>query len=160
MLYSFFESVKYVGHMYPVALMRIYLGYFYLDSALERLHGTFLRQPQLAATIMDHLPQAQLPIWYADLLQYFVVRNWQIFAYIIVYCEFLIGIALLVGFLVRPASILGVFLMINFIFATGPASLALQQTFLALFIVMFWLGAGRCLGLDYYFYKRQRGFWW
>jgi thiosulfate dehydrogenase (quinone) large subunit len=61
---------------------------------------------------------------------------------------------------VRPAAILGAILALNFIYFGGPDNTALQQTHLVLFIVLGWLGAGRCLGLDYYFYKRQRGLWW
>jgi thiosulfate dehydrogenase [quinone] large subunit len=71
-----------------------------------------------------------------------------------------IGISFLIGFLVRPTALLGALLMLNFIFAGGDAATSLQQTFLALFIVLFWVGAGRCLGFDYFFYKRQRGLWW
>ncbi len=160
MVVSFFESLKYVGHLYPIALLRIYLGYFFLDSALARLHGEFLKQPRLAAIIMESLPQSDLPTWYANLLQQMVVPNWQVFAYFVTYCEFIVGLAFLIGFLVRPASILGVFLMINYIYAGREMVSSVQQTFLALFIVLFWVGAGRCLGLDYYFYKRQRGLWW
>lgn len=160
MLVSFFESVKYVGHLYPVALMRIYLGYYFLEMAISRVRGEFLVQPRLAAVIMDNLPQSHLPSWYADILQHLVVPNWQFFAYFITYCEFIVGVSFLLGFLVRPASILGAFLTLNFIYAGGDAATAVQKTFLVLFISMFWVGAGRCLGFDYYFYKRQRGLWW
>jgi thiosulfate dehydrogenase (quinone) large subunit len=160
MLVSFFESIRYVGHLYPVALMRIYLGYYFLDMAMTRANGEFLRQPRLASVIMDSLPHSDLPNWYANILQHVVVPNWQFFAYFITYCEFIVGVCFLIGFLVRPASILGVFLMVNFIYAGSGAASAVQQTFLVLFVVMFWVGAGRCLGVDYYFYKRQRGLWW
>jgi thiosulfate dehydrogenase [quinone] large subunit len=160
MFVSFFESFKYVGHLYPIAFMRIYIGYYFLNLALVRSAGEFLKQPRLAAIIMDNLPQSHLPAWYANILQYVVVPNWQFFAYFITYCEFLIGICLLLGILVRPVCILGVLLMLNFIYAGAASAVAMQETFLALFIVMFWVGAGRCLGFDYFFYKRQRGLWW
>jgi thiosulfate dehydrogenase [quinone] large subunit len=164
MFVSFFESAKYVGHLYPIALLRIYMGYYYLNMALMRLGGEFLTQPRLAHIITENLPQKDLPSWYANVLQNIVVPNWRFFAYFITYCEFIIGVAFLIGFLVRPAALIGIFLMINFVYAgggaTGPLSIDLQQTFLALFIVMFWVGAGRCFGLDFYFYKRQRGLWW
>lgn len=160
MLVSFFESIKYVGHLYPIALLRIYMGYYFLDLALSRMNGEFLKQPRLAAAIMESLPQGNLPIWYANLLQHVVVPNWQFFAYFITYCEFIISISYLIGFLVRPASLLGAFLMINFIYAHADPGMYVEQTFLVLFIAMFWVGAGRCLGFDYFFYKRQRGLWW
>ncbi len=160
MFVSFLESVKYVGHLYPVALLRIYLGYYFLNMALARVDGEFLNQPRLAALIMDNLPQSNLPTWYAHFLQNVAVPNWQFFAYLLTYCEFVIGISFLLGFLVRPASFLGIVLMLNFIYAGGAAISAMHPTFLVLFIFMFWVGAGRCLGFDYFFYKRQRGIWW
>ncbi len=166
MFVAFFESAKYVGHLYPIALMRIYLGYYFLNMAIGRLSSEFLNQPRLAHIITENLPHRDLPVWYANVLQHVVVRHWQIFAYFITYCEFIIGISLLIGFLVRPTALLGIFLMLNYVYigggggATVSGSADLQQVFLALFIILFWVGAGRCFGFDFYFYKRQRGLWW
>ena len=160
MLVSFLESIKHVGHIYPVALLRIYLGYHYLNLGFDHLKDEFLTQPRLAATIVERLAQPDLPHWYTYVLQFIVVPNWQLVAYFITYCYFIIGISLLIGFMVRPVSLLGVFLTVNFIYAGVESAIISQQTFLILFIVLFWIGAGRCLGVDYYFYKRQRGLWW
>lgn len=160
MLVSFFESIKYVGHFYPIAILRFYLGYYFFNTAYEHLDGEFLRQPRLAATIMDHLPTAVVPIWYSHFLQHVVVPNWQFFAYFLTYCEFIVGISFLIGFLVRPASLIGLIMTLNLIYAVGDSSGVNYQLFVILFIVMLWVGAGRCLGIDYFFYKRQRGLWW
>lgn len=160
MLVSFLDSIRHVGQLYPIALMRIYLGYYFLTSAFERLEGEFLTQPRLAAVIMESLPQSHLPNWYAHLLQYVVAPQWQFFAYFIMYCEFVIAISFLLGFLVRPVSLLGAVLMLNYIYAGYEVATAAQQLLFVTFILMFWVGAGRCLGIDYYFYKRQRGLWW
>ena len=160
MLVAFFESIKHVGHLYPVALLRIYLGYVYFSNAIDRVEGAFLEQPRLAATIMESIPNRELSDWYRDILENIVVPNWQIFAYTLVYIEFIIGISFLVGFLVRPIALFGIFLAANGIFVVNTTLIPMQQAYLALFIVLFWLGAGRCFGLDYYFYKRQRGLWW
>lgn len=160
MLVAFFESIKHVGHLYPIALLRIYLGYVYFSNAVDRIDGAFLEQPRLAATIMESIPNRELSTWYRDILENIVVPNWQIFAYTLVYIEFIIGISFLLGFLVRPTALLGIFLAANGIFVVGATLVPMQQAYLALFIVLFWIGAGRCLGLDYYFYKRQRGLWW
>ena len=160
MVVSFLESIKFVGHQYPVAFLRIYTGYYFLDQALTRWQGDFLKYPRLSAIIMESLPQTDLPNWYANFLQYVVVPHWEFFAYFITYCEFLIGFSLLLGFLVRPICLVGIFLMFNFVFAGQSIGVELQKTYLVLFIVLFWIGAGRCLGFDYYFYKRYRGMWW
>lgn len=160
MLVAFFESLKYTGHIWPIAILRIYLGYFYLQLALERLRSEFLTQPLLAATMTEWLPRSQAPRWYREWVDSYVLPNWQIFAYTLMYCEFLIAISLLLGFLVRPAALLGIFLALNLIVNSSPEVSEFHQMRLILFIVLGLVGAGRCLGIDAYFYKRQRGLWW
>jgi len=160
MIVAFFESFKYVGHMFPMALLRIYMGLFFIGSAYSHYEGDYLYQPRLAATINEWLPLSLAPDWYKSFVEAVVVPNWQIFAYTITYCEFLIGFSLLIGFLVRPMSILGFFLCLNFIYFSSPDVSVLYKTYLAIFVTMAWLGAGRCLGFDYFFFKRQRGIWW
>lgn len=160
MLIAFLESIRYVGHLYPVAVLRIFFGYHFLSLSFERLENQFLVQPRLAARIMNYLPEADLPTWYSDAIQTIVVPNWQIFAHALVYAQLAIGFSLLLGFLVRPATLIGILMSLNAILIGGPSSLLLNQMFLAVFVVLFWLGAGRCLGFDYFFYKRQRGIWW
>lgn len=160
MIVSFFESVKYVGHMLPIAFLRLYMGYFFLERALERFDGDFLVQPILSRSIDEWLPISTAPEWYKDVLETVVVPNWKIFAYLITCTEFIIGVSFLIGFLVRPVALMGVFLTINFFYNTGPSVADLHRMFLAVFIIMWWVGAGRCMGFDYFFYKRQRGIWW
>jgi thiosulfate dehydrogenase [quinone] large subunit len=46
------------------------------------------------------------------------------------------------------------------LFISGPASEDFYKTILAIHLILAWVGAGRCLGFDYYFFKRRRGFWW
>ena len=160
MFVAFFESFKYVGHLYPLAALRIYIGYCFVQSALVRFEGDYLLQPRLAAAINEYVPQSDVPLWYARVLEGFVVPNWQIFAYSITYLEFVIGFCFLVGFLVRPAALVGVFLSLNYIYTSAPSLAELHQVYLAIFVTMAWLGAGRCLGFDYFFFKRNRGIWW
>lgn len=160
MLVAFFESIKYTGHLVPIAFLRIYMGYYFLLSAIERYEGDYLTQPRLAGVISEWLPTSMAPGWYQSFLEGVVVPNWQIFAYLITYCEFLIGVSFLVGFFVRPVAILGILLTMNFMFNTAPLGIELNKAFLAMFVAMGWIGAGRCLGMDYFFFKRKRGIWW
>lgn len=160
MFVAFFESIKYVGHLWPLSFLRIFIGYHFLQSAIERFEGDYLLQPRLAAAINEYLPQSDAPYWYSSFLENVVVPNWQIFAYSITYCEFLIGICFLIGFLVRPVAILGLLLSLNAIFTSAPALTELYVAYLAIFLTMALLGAGRCLGFDYFFFKRNRGIWW
>ncbi|MGE3973884.1 MAG: DoxX family membrane protein [Bdellovibrionales bacterium] len=159
-LVAFFESIKYLGHLFPLALLRVYIGYFYINQALERYGSDFLVRPVLAETALHWLPRSLAPQWYSTFIENILVPNWQIFALAIVVMELLIGISYVLGYFVRPLSILGFFLSLNMLWIYGPESADLYRLLIAIFLTMAWLGAGRCLGMDYFFYKRQRGIWW
>lgn len=161
MVVAFVESIKYVGHLLPVAFLRVFIGYFYLNQALMNAYGKFLTQPNLAEDIRNFLPSSTAPDWYKTALETIVVPNWQIFAYAIVVMQMVVGLSYIVGYLVRPISLLGIFLALNMTMALGGQPTELQGTFLlVLHFTLGWMGAGRCLGFDYFFYKRRRGIWW
>jgi thiosulfate dehydrogenase (quinone) large subunit len=165
MLVAFVESIKYVGHILPVTFLRVFLGYYYFTEALLRARGDFLSQAYLAEDIRAHLPRSTAPEWFKAALESIVIPNWQIFAVVITVIYFAVGISYLVGYMVRPFSMIAVLLGVAMIAAlgTGPSTSALEAQSTLLIVVHFilgWLGAGRCLGVDYYFYKRRRGIWW
>lgn len=161
MLVAFVESIKYVGHLLPIAFLRVFLGYYYFNQALINWHGDFLSQAYLAEDIRNFLPKSPAPEWYKIALESVVVPNWQFFATGIVVAQFAIGLSYIVGYLVRPCSLIGMILGFNLMLALGPHQSELQSTFMiVLHFILGWLGAGRCLGIDYYFYKRRRGIWW
>jgi thiosulfate dehydrogenase [quinone] large subunit len=140
--------------------LRVFLGYYYLQSALMKFHGDFLSRPKLAAQIAEVLPGLQAPFWYKILVEKWVVQHWQGFAFVILGLEFAIAISYLLGYVVRPVALLGVLLSLNMLILAGSSTEDLYRTFLALHLALAWVGAGRCLGVDYYFYKRRRGIWW
>ncbi|MFP5520111.1 MAG: DoxX family membrane protein [Bdellovibrionia bacterium] len=160
MLLAFFESIKYVGHLLPVSFLRIYLGYYYFQLALAKYSGDFLTRPRIADQIAEWLPASQAPVWYKALLNSYFIPHWQTVAFAIVGIEFAIGISYLLGYVVRPIALLAAFFALNLMFMSGPQQEELLKTFFAIHIILAWIGAGRCLGLDYYFYKRRRGLWW
>ena len=160
MLFAFFESVKYVGHLFPIALLRVYLGYFYINQAILRYGSDFLDQPRLAESALHWLPRSLAPMWYREFLQHVLIPNWLFFAFSIMVAEMLIGLSLVFGYLVRPFCLLGLILSLNMLWIYGPDDASLYRTLIAVFITLAWLGAGRCLGCDYFFYKRRRGIWW
>ena len=100
------------------------------------------------------------PDWYKEFLDKVVVPNWQVFAYCVVYFGFLVGISFILGFFVRPVALIAALVTLNFIYNSGPEIIELHKLHLVLFLILAWLGAGRCMGLDYFFYKRDRGMWW
>ncbi len=161
MIVAFVESIKYVGHLLPVAFLRVFIGYYYVNQAILNSTGDFLQQPYLAEDIRNFLPRSPAPEGYKTFLEHVVVPNWQIFAYSIIVIQMLIGFSYIIGYLVRPMSLLGILFSVNVLLALGGQHSELQNTFmLILHFTLGWLGAGRCLGFDYFFYKRRRGIWW
>jgi len=160
MLVAFFESIKYVGHLIPVSVLRIYFGYVFLLQAYSKLEGEYLIQPQLADSISANIANSSAADWYRNFLETVVVPHWQIFSYTIMYFQFLVGVSLILGFFVRPVSLVGALMALQFIYISPPEDFLLYQIQIFVFITFAWLGAGRCFGLDYFFFKRQRGIIW
>ncbi len=160
MLVAFFESVKYVGHLLPISFLRVFLGYYYLQQALLKFHGDFMSRPILAAQVGDILPAFQGPAWYKYVLETYFVGQWEIVAFTITALEFGIAISYLIGFVTRPMALVAALLALNMIVLSTPEYQTMYRTFVAIHIALAWIGAGRCLGIDYYFFKRRRGIWW
>mgnify|MGYP000872229695 CR=1 FL=1 len=160
MFYSFFESAKHVGLLLPVALLRVFFGIYYFQQATAKYTGDYLVRPRLAAMAQEWLPLSEAPQQYKYFVETIVIPNWQIFAWSITGAEFLIAVSFLLGYLVRPAALLGIFLSLNLLAISGPASEDFFRSMLAVHLMLGWIGAGRCLGIDYWFYKRNRGLWW
>jgi thiosulfate dehydrogenase (quinone) large subunit len=160
MLSAFLESVKYAGHLLPISFLRIFMGYYYLQNAIEKFSGDYLIRPRVAAKISEALPVSHVPLWYKYFLENFFIPHWQIFAFAITAAEFAIAVSFIIGYVVRPMALLGVLLSFNLLMISGPVSEDFHKTFLAIHLTLAWLGAGRCLGVDYYFFKKRRGVWW
>jgi thiosulfate dehydrogenase [quinone] large subunit len=160
MFVAFFESVKYVGHLLPISFLRVFLGYYYLNQALIQFKGDFLLRPRLAAQVSEALPSLQVPVWYRMFLENIVIPQWQIFAFLILGIQFAIAVSYLFGYVVRPVALMGMALCFYLLIISGPQYEDLYKTFIAIHFMMAWVGAGRCLGFDYYFFKRRRGIWW
>lgn len=159
MLVAFFESIKYVGHLLPLAFLRVFLGYYYLQQALAKYHSDYLIRPRIAEQIAEWLPASHSPDWYKEMINS-LLPHWTSLAFLVMGLEFVIALSYIAGYVVRPVALLGVFLCLNMLFISGPGSEDLYKTILAIHVIMAWVGAGRCLGFDYFFYKRRRGIWW
>ncbi|MCB0392962.1 MAG: DoxX family membrane protein, partial [Bdellovibrionales bacterium] len=157
---AFFESVKYTGHLIPIAFLRVYMGYYYLTAGLAKYQGEFLNSPSIRDFITEGLAFSTAPHWYQEFLSGIVVDNWQICSWLVAVLQILIGVSFLTGYLVRPFSIVAMISsLVVMSLATAEFQL-LEKTFLSINFMLCWIGAGRCLGLDYYFYKRMRGILW
>lgn len=160
MIVAYIESAKYVGHLFPLALLRIYLGWSFFSASWGRVQSDYLQQPRIVSHITEWGASSSAPDWYKDFLDKVVLPNWQFFAYCVVYFGFLVGVSFILGFFVRPVAILAAIMSLNFIYNSSPEIVDIYRLHMVLFLMLAWLGAGRCLGLDYFFYKRDRGLWW
>jgi thiosulfate dehydrogenase [quinone] large subunit len=161
MILAFVESVKYVGHMVPLAFLRIFFGYYYLSAALGSHKNGFLQRSNLVGEIRHYLPVSQAPDWFRSVLEACVLPNPQVFVTVLVVIQVVIGVSYLIGYLVRPLSMLAILFCVFLLWSLGPASTDIPFRFLiAIHLMLGWIGAGRCLGFDYFFYKRRRGIWW
>lgn len=162
MLLAFFESFKYLGHLWPVTLLRVYLGYLFFENAMKQIHANFLRSPEPIRAIFQSwidrgcespfLPAIQGALDPAS-------HSWMYFAYALIVIQTVVGICYMLGYLVRPAALLGI-LLASFILMGTSENATLQKTYVAVHLTLMLLGAGRCLGFDFYFYKRTRGIMW
>lgn len=160
MFISFFESFKYMGHLWPIALLRIYVGYFFLQAGIHRIQEGVLKNPIIQSTLqswIDTHPQNHKVL---GAFQSWLVNHWQITSEAVVIAQILVGVCFIIGFMVRPAALIAIVLSLDFMAAVGSEAVTLNKIFIVLNAALFLVAAGRCYGFDYYFYKRVRGIWW
>lgn len=160
MLVAFFESVKYSGHLIPISFLRIFLGYYYLQNFLIKFNGDFLIRPRVAEMISQNLATSHAPEWYKWILSTYMVGHWQGLAFILLGLELAVAISYILGYVVRPMAMLAAVLTFQMLYLSPSQSQDFFKILLAIHVAFAWVGAGRCLGVDYYFFKRIRGFWW
>ncbi len=160
MIQSFFESIKYAGHLLPLSLLRIFVGYFYLQQFLADWKMHIIKNTNVSEVIVNALTSDRLPYWYRIFMSDHVVSHWSVYVFIFVGLQLAVALSFLFGYLVRPFSLLAVFISLNYMLLSSAQMELFFKLLMACQIMFAWIGAGRCLGLDYYFYKRYRGIWW
>lgn len=160
MLQAYFESLKYVGHLLPISFLRIFLGYFYLQQAFKDWKIHIVGNSMVSDLLVEALNKTQMPFWYRFFLTEHFMSHWPFYAFVLVGIQVVIGISYLIGYVVRPASIFGFILCLNYLALANTNQEFFFKLMIACHVLLAWVGAGRCLGLDYYFYKRYRGIWW
>jgi thiosulfate dehydrogenase (quinone) large subunit len=157
MIASYFESIKYVGHLWPVAFIRIIIGYQYLELVINRIQSGYFKHAYISERL--NLSDSS-PSLYFEIFKNLIQSHWLVMTSILIGFEFLIGLSYLLGFGVRIISILGMILSLHiflfFEFQSSPGQIFLFYIHLLFFLI----GAGRCLGIDYYFFKSRRGLLW
>src|SRR5882762_4665954 len=102
---------------YALALLRVGVGIFFLIFGQYKVFGTaFTLHGGFQFWINKFLDGGAYPFM-VPVLRGFVLPHATIIAFLVAYGEFAIGLALVLGILVRPASFCGLLLMLTMLFS-------------------------------------------
>jgi len=133
------ESFRYTNHVWPIFLLRLYVAYYFISDSFYRQAVGYLEKPLLSAQIDESLLRLdQAPYFVKSFYLNLVQENWLIWSQLLI-------------------TFVHIYLL-SFIAVQSEISGLNQIAVMILFLILF--GAGRVGGLDYFFYKRQRGLIW
>jgi thiosulfate dehydrogenase (quinone) large subunit len=102
-----------------LALLRIGVGAFFLIFAEYKVFGTqFTRHGGFQFWINKFLQEGSAYPFITSILRGFVLPHATAIAFLVAYGELAIGISLVLGMLVRPASVAGFFFMLALLFSS------------------------------------------
>lgn len=146
--------------VYVWLLLRVWLGYKWIDAALHKIDNP--AWTQTGDAIKGYwersviIPAEGRPAitfdWYRNFIQGLIdseAHSW--FGPMVAYGEFLIGVALILGAFTGVAAFFGAFMNWNFMMA-GSASSNPMLFLVAIVLIMAWKVAGY-IGADYYLLK-------
>ena len=148
-----------MGHLWPIALLRIYIGVFFLQTGVHHIQEGILKNPAFDSS-MQRWSSTGHELKILSLLHDFLSNHWPLVSQIGVIALVMVGICYILGFMVRPTALIAIALSFNFMMGADVEMIWINKIFIALNAALFFVGAGRCFGFDYYFYKRVRGIWW
>lgn len=133
---------------WPIVLLRIYTGVFFLYYGFGKIRGGNFDQG-LAGFVTSNLENSFA--FFTPFLESVVLPNAAVFAFLVAWGELLVGIALIVGLATRYAAIAGAVMVMCFWFAKGQGIIDAQNhdaIWFFIFVVLAGLHAGRVMGLD------------
>jgi thiosulfate dehydrogenase (quinone) large subunit len=130
-----------------LAFIRIYLGYQWITSGFGKITGGFdasgFMHGAIAKATGDH-PAVQG--WWAAFLETVALPNAEVFSYMVMWGEFLVGLALILGLFTNFAALMAITMNFAFLFS-GTVSTNGQMILLTTFILVAGYNAGK-FGLD------------
>lgn len=154
------ESLRYINHLWPVVILRIYTSLFFFNHYNLKLAEGYETQPKISAAIDEYLYSNHPPAWIEGFFVNIVQANWSFYAKMLLNIEWSIGVLFFIGFLNRPAALFSMFFIYLMSFIAGPVEQGQLYPMLAILSTLAVFGSGRVGGVDYFFYKRQRGLMW
>ena len=147
-----------------IVLLRLFVGFSFLRLGLPKLQDLGNHGP-MRAQITEWANNQAHPFWgYQEFLKEFVLPNLSVFQVLVTFGEIAVGVALLVGGFTRLAAFFGLFMNVNYWFASGyrsPAAAGFNEALAVMEIVLILAAAGRLLGLDVFLARRfpRSPFW-
>ena len=144
-------NLKERTYLWYLAVLRIYIGYYMLLQGWRKFQRDFPKGDWIGRQIGD-LATLDLFSWYKRFLMDNVAPHHELFGYVVMIGEIVVGACLLLGLLTRASAAVGLFMLINYYLgpgmARGGATLAQQQTFIIVLAIIVLSNPGRTLGLD------------
>jgi thiosulfate dehydrogenase [quinone] large subunit len=131
---------------WPIVLLRVYTGIFFLYHGWSKM----MRDDFGVAGFLGAVSENTFG-FYRPFVDSVVLPNQGLFAFLVAYGEFALGIALILGLATRYAAFAGAFMAANFWFAKGQGMLEGQNhdiIWVVILIVLGGLHAGRTMSLD------------
>jgi uncharacterized membrane protein YphA (DoxX/SURF4 family) len=137
-----------------LALLRIYFGVVLLKASWGKITGDFT--PRLAGFVGRNVENASAHGFYIGFLESVVLPNAAQFAFLVMWAEFLTGLALITGTATRLAAGVAMFLVLNFAFLKGSWFWSSSNDWAFFFIGLALLlgAAGRAFGADFYLARK------
>ena len=126
-----------------LAILRIFIGYRWLSAGLSKIQGGSF---EAGGFIRAASENAAVPEWWAGFLQAVALPNEEIFSFLVMWGELLVGIALIAGIFTNFAALMGITMNLSFLFS-GAGMMDAQMAILTIFIAIAGSNAGR-YGLD------------
>lgn len=135
--------------------IRLVLGIEWLRAGWEKIGDAGWTASPVGGAVEGYLNGAiarstgerpEVQGWFADLTRDVFLPNADVFAYLVAYGEFLVGLALIIGLFTRVSALFGVLMNLAFLFA-GTTSSNPQMLLLGLALAVFGATAG-LYGMD------------
>lgn len=139
---------------WPLLVLRLYAGGLFAAYGWKKISGG--RFPDFLPRFLEG-QAGKAPDWYAAFIDAVVIPNAGLFGHLVMYGEFLVGVALVLGFATRGAALAGLFIVLNFHFVKGldffvPSNY--DSLWAVVFFVLLFAHAGRVLGVDAELHRR------
>jgi thiosulfate dehydrogenase (quinone) large subunit len=138
-------------------LVRIYVGWEWLTAGWEKVHDPAWTGPNAGGALGGFIQGALHKIggahpdvqgWYAKFLQNIVLTHVNTWSHLVAYGEFLVGLALIMGFLTGIAAFCGLFMNLNYLLAGTVSTNPILFT-ISIGLILGWK-IGGYVGLDRY----------